>query len=58
MLLPTVLASLRKKLEAVYRLRTSVDYEAASATVAEAQLGVKAANEVLQTIAHHTGWAL
>ncbi|MGH9855652.1 MAG: HEPN domain-containing protein [Blastocatellia bacterium] len=57
-LLPTALASLRRKLDELYRLRISVDYAATAATDAEAQSGLDTTREVLQTIAHHTGWVL
>src|SRR5262249_14949950 len=57
-LLPTALATLRKKIEALYRLRVGVDYAAASVSQAEAELGLDAAKEMFQVIAHHTGWAL
>ena len=58
MLLPTSLAALRKKLEDLYRLRILVDYEAASVTDDKARFGLDVIEEVLQIIAHHTGWVL
>jgi uncharacterized protein (UPF0332 family) len=57
-LLPNVLATLRKKLEDLYRLRIAVDYAAASASDTDAKFGLDVVQEVLQTITHHTGWAL
>jgi uncharacterized protein (UPF0332 family) len=57
-LLPTSLAALRKKLEDLYRLRVLVDYEAASVTDDKARFGLDVIEEVLQIIAHHTGWIL
>jgi uncharacterized protein (UPF0332 family) len=57
-LLPTVLAGLRKKLVDLYRFRISIDYDAASAVDAEAKLGLDVVEEVLQLIAHHTGWVV
>ena len=57
-LLPTVLASMRKRLDASYRLRVVVDYEAEPVSEAEAELGLEAIRELLQLVAHHTGWAL
>lgn len=57
-LVSTSLAALRKKLETLYRLRTSVDYAAVSASAVEAEFGLIAANEVLQIIAQRIGWAL
>jgi uncharacterized protein (UPF0332 family) len=57
-LLPTALAALRKKLLRLYRLRISADYEAASASDAEADLGLNVVQEVLQLIAHHAGLVL
>jgi uncharacterized protein (UPF0332 family) len=57
-LLPSVLAGLRKKLEALYRLRIAVDYVADSISQTEAKSGLDAVRELLQIIAHHTGWAL
>src|SRR2546428_12716189 len=56
-LLPTALAALRKKLDELYRLRTTVDYSAAAASDAEAQSGFDPGRELLQIIAHHTRWA-
>ncbi len=57
-LLPTSLAALRRKLEDLYRLRVLVDYEAASVTDDKARFGLDVTEEVLQIIAHHTGWVL
>jgi uncharacterized protein (UPF0332 family) len=57
-LLPTALASLRKKLDTLYRWRIAVDYAAVSATRAQAAFGLEVVQETLQMIAHHTGWAL
>ena len=57
-LLPTALVGIRKKLEALYRLRIAVDYAADAVSPAEAESGLAVVRELLQTIAHHTGWAL
>jgi uncharacterized protein (UPF0332 family) len=57
-LLPTALASLRKKLDDLYRLRIAVDYAATLATQAQAAFGLDVVQEMLHMIAHHTGWAL
>ncbi len=57
-LLPSTLAGLRKKLEALYRLRIAVDYAADSISQAEAEAGLDGARELFQLIAHHMGWAL
>jgi uncharacterized protein (UPF0332 family) len=57
-LLPTALASLRRKLDALYRLRIAVDYAAASVTRAQAAFVLNVVQETLQMIAHHMGWAL
>jgi len=57
-LLPTALAELRKKLDALYRFRVAVDYAAASASSAQADFGLDVVEETLQTITQHTGWAL
>jgi uncharacterized protein (UPF0332 family) len=57
-LLPTMLAALRKKLEDLYRLRIAVDYAAASASHLQAEFGLEVVKETLHTITHHTGRAL
>jgi uncharacterized protein (UPF0332 family) len=57
-LLPTVLATLRKKLDDLYRLCIAVDYAAVSASHTQAEFGLGVAQETLQTIAYHTGWTL
>lgn len=57
-LLPTALVALRKKLDDLYRLRIAVDYAAASASHAQAVFGLDVVKETLQTITHHTEWAL
>ncbi len=57
-LLPTALAGMRKRLEALYRLRVVVDYEAELVSKAEAKLGLEVIGELLQLVAHNTGWAL
>lgn len=57
-LLPTALAALRKNLNDLYKLRILVDYEAMSVSGDKAEFGLNVANEVLQLIAHHNGWAL
>jgi uncharacterized protein (UPF0332 family) len=57
-LLPTVLAFLRRRLEKLYQLRILVDYDAASAVEAEAEFGLNVVKEVLQLIAHHSGWVV
>jgi uncharacterized protein (UPF0332 family) len=57
-ILPTALATLRKKLDELYRLRILVDYAAASVADDKAEFGLDVVNQVLQIIAHHTGWAL
>ena len=57
-LLPTALAGLRKKLEALYRLRIAVDYAADAVSPAEAESGLDVVQEVFRMIAHHMGWAL
>jgi uncharacterized protein (UPF0332 family) len=57
-LLPTALAGLRKKLEALYRLRIAVDYAADSVSPAEAESGLDVVREVFRMITHHMGWAL
>ena len=57
-LLPTALASLRSKLDALYRLWIAVDYSAASTTRAQAAFGLDVVQETLQMIAHHMGWVL
>jgi len=57
-LLPTALATLRNRLDTLYRLRISVDYDANPALSTEAQFGLDVIRETLQIIAHHTGWAL
>jgi uncharacterized protein (UPF0332 family) len=57
-LLPTALAPLRRKLENLYQLRLSVDYDAIPASDVEAEFGLNVTNEVLQLIAHHVGWVL
>ena len=49
---------MRKRLDASYRLRVVVDYEAEPVSEAEAELGLEAIRELLQLVAHHTGWAL
>ena len=57
-LLPTALATLRKKLETLYRLRVAVDYAAAAVSQVEAEFGLAVVKETFDVIAHHTGWAL
>jgi uncharacterized protein (UPF0332 family) len=57
-LLPTVLAALRKNLNDLYKLRILVDYEAISVSGDKAEFGLNVVNEVLQLIAHHKGWTL
>jgi uncharacterized protein (UPF0332 family) len=57
-LLPTALATLRKRLDELYRLRNLVDYDAASASDDKAEFGLNIVREILQIVAHHTGWAL
>ena len=57
-LLPTALAALRQKLDELYRFRVAVDYAAASALSTQADFALEVVQETLQTIAHHTGWAL
>jgi uncharacterized protein (UPF0332 family) len=57
-LLPPDLATLRKKLDALYRWRIAVDYAAASASYAQAEFGLDVVQETLHLIAYHTGWAL
>ena len=57
-LLPTALASMRKRFETLYRLRVVVDYEAKPVSKAEAELGLEVIGELLQFVAHNTGWAL
>jgi hypothetical protein len=56
--LPSVLAGLRKELEALSRLRSAVDSVAASISQTEATSGLDAVGEVFQLSARHTGWAL
>ncbi|HJY84369.1 MAG TPA: hypothetical protein VKK81_25215 [Candidatus Binatia bacterium] len=58
MLLPSALTGLRKKLEALYRLRIAVDYAADSVSLVEAESGLNGVRELFQMIAHRTGWAL
>jgi uncharacterized protein (UPF0332 family) len=57
-LLPTALATLRKKLDTLYRLRVAVDYAAVSGSQAQAEFGLAAVKEICDLIAHHTGGAL
>lgn len=56
-LLSSALGGLRKKLEALYRLRIAVDYAADSISQGEAESGLNGVRELFQLIAHHTGWA-
>ena len=58
MLLPSALAGLRKKVDALYRLRIAVDYAADSISRLEAASGLDRVREVFQLIARHTGLAL
>jgi uncharacterized protein (UPF0332 family) len=55
-LLPTVLAPMRGKLEALYRLRIAVDYAADSVSLEQAEFGLNVAEELFQVIAQHMGW--
>jgi uncharacterized protein (UPF0332 family) len=57
-LLPTVLAALRRKLETLYRLRIAVDYAVDSVSLERAEFGLNVAKELFQVIAHHTEWVL
>ncbi len=57
-LLSSALTVLRKKLEALYRLRIAVDYAADSIARTEAESGLDTVRELLQLIAHHTQWTL
>lgn len=57
-LLPSALTGVRKKLEALYRLRIAVDYAAGSVSQTESASGLDGVQELFQMIAHHTGWAL
>ncbi len=57
-LVPTALATLRRRLDTLYRLRATVDYDANPALPAEAQFGLDVVAETLQIIAHHKGWVI
>jgi uncharacterized protein (UPF0332 family) len=57
-LLPTALETLRKRLDTLYRLRISVDYDANPALDTEAQSGLDVIQETMRVITHHTGWAI
>ena len=52
-LLPTSLASLYKKLLALYDLRLDADYRALQVDPIKAQEGLNTITEVFQLIAHH-----
>jgi hypothetical protein len=56
MLLPSALAGLRKKVDALYRLRIAIDYAADAVSPVEAESGLDIVREVFQLIARHTGW--
>src|SRR5437870_212186 len=53
---PSPLSGLRKKLEALYRLRIAADYMANALSQAEAAFGLDGAQELFELIVHRTGW--